>query len=571
MRHLSQISVVVSALLACSAAQAIPPPWTIEERKAGAELVVIAEISGIESARVEGRGGVMNRRAALKPLQVLKGAHEGATAPVLFSEPVHRGGRIQPMPVGGLGRPKIRAGETALIFLSKRAAGGEYVVRGGRFGYIPLRTGSKEDIGATRKQLEMLSRFCGRIEDGEVRDGLRGYYEAALAFTEKEAARASGERAAPDVARAENAFAAALYAQLREKKGNLFFSPFSIHTALAMTWAGARGVTEAEMARTLRVPDDQERVHPAVAALVKELNKANSSKIEMAVANALWGQRGEPFLEEFTDTLRAAYSAAMHRVDFAGATEEARLTINGWVEKRTRERIRELIARGVLTPGTVLVLTNAIYFKGEWAVQFDKARTREAPFRVSADRSVKVRMMSLKDTFAYADGGGFQAVILPYAGDALSMVVLLPKKPGGLAELEQALTPRLLGKVIASARRREVLVELPRFKMTAKFRLEEALGAMGMPTVFKGGAANFSGMNGKRDLFISAVIHKAFVEVNEEGTEAAAATAVVMARGGMPAYPRFRADHPFLFLIRHNKTGAILFMGRCVNPTDAGE
>ncbi len=366
-----------------------------------------------------------------------------------------------------------------------------------------------------------------------------------------------------------NRFALELYGRLGGEAGNLFLSPASISTVLAMTYAGARTETAAEMARVLRFGLPPERLHPAFAAMREDLRSAaDSSGAELRIANALWGQKGHAFLPDFLALARDGYGAGLDAVDFTGATEAARRTINAWVARETSDKIQELFEPGVLTADARLVLTNAIYFKGFWARQFSAKLTREAPFHATAKRDVAVPMMGQTATFGYLDGGDFQALELPYRGDALSMVVLLPKAVDGLAALEKKLAPSALDDWMRRMDPKEVETALPRFKVTAGIQLDRTLAELGMRRAFSRATADFSGMTGQRDLFISAVVHKAFVDVNEEGTEAAAATGVGMALTAMEApAPVFRADHPFVFVIRHSRTGAILFLGRIVDPT----
>ena len=363
-----------------------------------------------------------------------------------------------------------------------------------------------------------------------------------------------------------NDFALNVYQQLAAgQDGNLFFSPNSIHAALAMTSTGARGNTAAQMSKTLRLPT--QNPHEAYAGLLKQLKPPKEGGYELRVANALWGQKGYPWIEEFLKTTKANYDAGLREVDFVTATEAARRTINAWVERQTNQKIKDLLKPGVLKPLTRLVLTNAIYFKGDWASQFDKKLTRAMPFKLSASRTTKAPMMYQKAKFGYTENNTAQILSMPYKGKDLSMLVLLPKKVDGLADMAKKLTAGDLAAFAAKARQREVRVYMPKFKMTSQFSLKQVLTAMGMSEAFVPGKADFSGMNGKKDLFISAVIHKAFVDVNEEGTEAAAATGVVIGLTSvMPPPLVFRADHPFLFVIRHDRTGAILFMGRVMDP-----
>ncbi|MCK4307062.1 serpin family protein [candidate division WOR-3 bacterium] len=360
-----------------------------------------------------------------------------------------------------------------------------------------------------------------------------------------------------------NMFALELYTELKEQEGNLFFSPYSISTALAMTYAGARGNTEKQMAEVLHFELSQKCLHPTFHSLISQLN-AQGKGYQLNIANALWGQKGYGFLEEFLELTKANYGAGLNEVDFVRDAESARKTINAWVEEQTKDKIKDLIKPGILDALTVLVLTNAIYFKGNWASQFKKKETKDSKFYVRANKTVKVPMMYQKEKFKYMETDGFQAIELPYVDNELSMVILLPKKREGLVELENSLNVDSLNKWLGNLRKQEVTIYLPKFKMTSEFRLEEVLASMGMPDAFSG-QADFSGMIGRKELFISAVIHKAFVDVNEEGTEAAAATAVVMAKGTVPVF-RFRADHPFIFLIRDISSGSILFLGRVVNP-----
>jgi len=364
------------------------------------------------------------------------------------------------------------------------------------------------------------------------------------------------------------AFALDLYAQLKDRDGNLFFSPYSISSALAMTYAGARGETAAQMRAALHLPGEDASTHAAFAALAKHLASAEGSGCTLHVANALWGQEGYTFLEEFLQTVETHYGANLNSVDFARAAEKARITINRWVEQQTKGKITDLLKPGVVDALTRLVLTNAIYFKGRWASPFEPQRTHEAPFYVSPLETAQTSFMHQEKRFAYAETEAVQAVEMPYQGDALSMVVVLPRDKGGLRRIEGSLTPAGVEAWLKNLRPQQVEVFLPKFKTTSAFSLARILSGLGMPLAFAPGHADFSGMTGNRDLFISAVVHKAFVDVNEEGTEAAAATGVAMALAGAPppAAPVFRADHPFLFLIRHRPTGNILFLGRFATP-----
>lgn len=368
---------------------------------------------------------------------------------------------------------------------------------------------------------------------------------------------------------ANNEFAFDLYARLKDHEettkagGNLFFSPYSISTGLAMTWAGARGETERQMAEVLHFGLDQDPVHQAFAAMERRLDAC--AGCELNIANALWGQKGDPFREEFLNLLKRNYGADLKRVDFFRQLEEARRTINQWVQERTKGRIRELVQRGVLDPDlTSLVLANAIYFKGAWQGRFDRAKTRAITFTVAGEHKVRVPMMYQKSQFRFLKGEDLKVLELPYLGGELSMVLFLPKAVDGISQLEESLTARNLTAWLGKLRTHEVSVDLPRFKIGwGTYDLKDTLKAMGMRDAFSLPPADFSGITGERDSWIEYVLHKAFVEVNEEGTEAAAATVVPVYRNGGPT---FRADHPFAFVIRDNVTGSILFLGRVMNP-----
>jgi serpin B len=366
-----------------------------------------------------------------------------------------------------------------------------------------------------------------------------------------------------------NAFAVDLYAQLRGQPGNLFFSPESISTALAMAYAGARGQTAAEMAHVFHYSLPPESLHPAMGALLAAMNAPHGG-YELHVADALWAEQDASFLSSYLKLVQSAYGAGLHKVDFKSSPETVRATINHWVEQQTSNKIQDLLAPGTLTPATRLVLTNAIYFKGAWLDPFRADLTGEEPFHITAKLSVKTKMMNRTGSYRYYDGGWFQELELPYRANELSMIVLLPKKTDGLAELEKAFTARSANEWIAKLEPvGKVVVTLPRFTMTQQFELSKTLADMGMPLAFSS-SADFSAMTGKPEFSISAAIHEAYIDVNEQGTEAAAATAVIiteMAARVVPPPIVFDADHPFLFLIRDTKSGSILFLGRVTDPT----
>jgi len=367
-------------------------------------------------------------------------------------------------------------------------------------------------------------------------------------------------------------FALDLYGQLRtQDDGNLFCSPYSISTALAMTWAGARTETAEQMAQTLHFDAPQQRVASAFGELARSLadqgGEDEPANVELAIANRLWGQQGETFLDPFLDTIRTHYGGGLETVDFLTDLENTRRTINDWVAEQTRDKIRDLLRQGDLSPGMMLVLTNAIYFKGDWLTQFDPKKTRDGRFFINDEKAIEAPMMSLKSDFGLFESDQLQALEMPYDGERLAMVILLPRARDGLAALEESLSAETLDEWLEEAAVRETQVILPRFKVTSRFDLGRMLAEMGMPLAFAPGRADFSGMNGKRDLFIGKVIHQAWVEVDEQGTEAAAATAVGMMTTSLERPPLFHANHPFLFLIRDRQTGSILFLGRVVDPS----
>jgi serpin B len=364
-----------------------------------------------------------------------------------------------------------------------------------------------------------------------------------------------------------------LYQQLRSKKGNLFLSPASLSTGLAMTYAGAAGQTEKEMAHVLHFDgasfDKSERQFSEAYGELTKLLNTSSKGCELSMANRLWGQKSYPFLPEFLTLTREDFGAELASLDFT-ETEAARQTINSWVEERTREKIRDLIPSGVLLPSTRLVLTNAIYFNGQWAVPFSKDATQPAAFYRDSNNEVQVPTMSQTRMFKYGENDKLQLLELPYAGNEVSLVVLLPRAKDGLAGVEAELSGDNVRKWCDAAKRREVEVHLPKIKMTSDFRLAETLRKMGMATAISP-RADFSKISSSEGLMISEVLHKAFVEVNEKGTEAAAATAVIIAPTAALRPEReepvvFRADHPFILMIRHNPTGVILFLGRVADP-----
>jgi serpin B len=369
-----------------------------------------------------------------------------------------------------------------------------------------------------------------------------------------------------------SAFAFELYQALREEKGNLFYSPYSISLALAMTYAGGRGETAQQMADTLQFLLEQERLHPAFNWLDAELASRGEGAegkdgegFRLNIVNAIWGQKDYEFLPAFLDVLAENYGAGLRILGFITETEKSRLTINKWVYDQTEECIEDLIPQGAIGELTRLVLTNAIYFNAAWKYPFDEDMTADGPFYLLDGGQVSVPMMKQTESFGYTEGEGYQAVELLYDGGELSMVVLLPEA-GEFQSFEEGLQAQQICDIISGLQPTEVALTMPRFEFDSEFSLKDTLAGMGMPIAFSSGA-DFSGMTGNPELFISEVVHKAFVAVDQAGTEAAAATAVIMELTAVPEPPvEVTLDHPFIFLIRDIDTGAVLFVGRVMNP-----
>ena len=373
-------------------------------------------------------------------------------------------------------------------------------------------------------------------------------------------------------------FALDLYQKLKDRPGNLFFSPFSISAALAMTSAGARGETEMEMTNVLHLNLPPEKLLPAFKTLLEHIEKIQRwHRIVLKSANSLWCQKDYPLKTEFSRLVDENYFAETKPVDFINAPAAAANEINRWVERKTSWRISSIVAADQFTPLTRLALCDAIYFKGKWQHQFRASDTKPTPFYISTNETVTVPMMSQKEHFksAYSDDGSVEFLEMPYAGRDLSMVILLPETgysgpdvdQPGLPDLEKKLTDanlRLWLAKLDQAGAHETWVTLPRFTTSQNLKLVPELKSLGLTLPFSD-SANFAGMDGTTNLFVSDVMHKAFVDVNESGTEAAAVTLALVKTRGMPG--RFIVDHPFIFMIRENGSGSILFLGRITDPT----
>nr|XP_010959572.1 serpin B4-like [Camelus bactrianus] len=381
-------------------------------------------------------------------------------------------------------------------------------------------------------------------------------------------------------------FAVDLYQQIRQSSTgkNIFYSPLSIMSAFGMLYLGSRGNTAAQLQKALHFKEVAENpTAEATAAhvenpenhhfqkLLTELNKPTDA-YELNIANRLYGRKEFPFLQEYMDNVKKLYLASVESADFANAPEESRKMINSWVERQTNEKIKNLFPKDSIDSSTVLVLVNAIYFKGQWHQKFKEENTVKENFWLSKDTSKSVQMMKETNTFNFTSLEDMQVKILeiPYKGEELSMMLLLPNEVDGLQKLEDKLTAEKLLEWTSSQNMRtsQVDLHLPRFKVEETYDLKAILVALGVVDAFNSQKADFSGMTRKNNLVVSKALHKSFVEVNEEGTEAAAATGIIVVTKSLPVphYERFHCDHPFLFFIRHNKTNTILFLGRVSSP-----
>lgn len=363
-----------------------------------------------------------------------------------------------------------------------------------------------------------------------------------------------------------NRFVFDIYGAVRGQPGNLFLSPYSMSTAFAMCYAGARTQTAEEMAQVFHFDLPQNTLHPAFGALQQSLDRGTSiGGYELNVANRLWGQQGQPFVTDFLDVTRVHYGAEMEMVNFEADPEGIRNHINDWVMEKTKDRIEDLFPQGSISTVTRLVLANAIYFKGTWRTQFDVDDTRDADFTIAPGQRIRVPTMHMEEMVApFADLADLTLLELPYEGKDLAMLLLLPTRTDGLADLEANLTTENLAAWTGALQEAEVAVALPRFSFTSDYNLIPPLQSLGMTLAFSD-FADFTGIRASGGLTITGAFHKAFVKVDEVGTEAAAATGIVV--GETSVGPGFEADHPFLFLIQDKVTGSILFIGRVVDPS----
>ncbi|MGB9675429.1 MAG: serpin family protein [Candidatus Nanoarchaeia archaeon] len=375
----------------------------------------------------------------------------------------------------------------------------------------------------------------------------------------------STQQGIQEVVNANNQFAFELYSELsKAQDGNIFYSPYSIFAALAMTYEGARGQTAEEMKSVFHFPEN-DILRPNFAAIYNNINKGYRD-YELRTGNALWVQQDYSLLKDYMSRVEKYYGGKAANVDFVKETEKSRQTINSFIEEQTNNKIKELIPPDILNPSTILVLTNAIYFKGTWVWEFDPKDTQEMDFKINSTNVVKVPMMHMKPDkarFNYADLGDLQILELPYKGKKISMLILLPTE--NLSNIESSLTAEKLSEYKKQMQETELDIYLPKFEFNTKYFMKNTLSALGMPTAFTY-SADFTGMSPTGGLYIREVIHQAYVKVDEKGTEAAAATAVVMEKAFV-LRNIFRADHPFIFIIQEKETGNILFMGRVIDPT----
>lgn len=363
-----------------------------------------------------------------------------------------------------------------------------------------------------------------------------------------------------------NDFGFDLYRQLKSEPGNVFISPINISSALAMAAAGANGSTLDEMLNVLHLPKG-DGMAKGFASLLNQLQADASSPYELSLAAAIWAKDGFPIQQNFLDRVNKGFGGGLRRVNFDDKAAAVKI-INSWVKQQTKSKITDLVTTNDISALTRLVLTSAIYFKGQWQIKFVKELTKEEPFFTAADKSTKTPMMHTSGNFRYLENDKLQLVDLPYKGNRLSMTIVLPRAKDGLAALESQLTGKAVIDWLNKGQSKLGDVAFPKFEFTVRYQLPDQLQAMGMKLAF-GNAADFSGISTAEPLKIADVIHKAFVRVDEEGSEAAAATAVIFDRAPSPVVERFdfRADHPFVFMIRDQKTGTVLFLGRMSEPT----
>jgi len=376
---------------------------------------------------------------------------------------------------------------------------------------------------------------------------------------------------AADIAQANNEFAFDLYSHLDSSNGNIFFSPYSLSSALTMTFEGARNETADQMRMTLYLPSDEVDWRSDLTSFIQSVDKVHSG-YELSIANALWAQKDYPFTDEYLAETKNTYLAQARNLDFVANPEASRLVINSWVSENTKNRINDLLPVGSINSSVKLILTNAVYFKGRWSQPFNKIATEQDDFWISPTESVQTAMMGLTGTqFKYLENEQVQLLELPYQGHDISILIVLPRSKD-LKNLEKSINEVSLKNWIDVMSKQWVNIFIPKFKFDANYQMKDVLIQMGMANAFNPNQADFSGMTSKPNIYIDQVYHRAWIDVDEEGTEAAAATAIDSIAESimvMPSPPKiFRADHPFIFVIQDNKTGQILFMGRVFDPRE---
>ncbi len=392
------------------------------------------------------------------------------------------------------------------------------------------------------------------------------------------------EEGVESVVNANNQFAFKLYSEYSKTSNeNIFFSPYSISTAVGMAYEGAKGETASEIQSVFQFPQDEDTRRPAFAKIQNTINHG-SDQYELYSANALWAEKSYPFKKDYFKVIEDRYAGKATNMDFNNTPEQSRVTINKWIEEKTKDKIKSPIPSGSITSDTGLVITNAIYLKGTWVKQFDKSKTKPTPFRVNSEKEIEVQMMRPTEDadFNYAETEDLQILEMPYKGDEVSMIVLLPKgkreeysgryfpinltEEESLAKLEESLSAEKFQEWRGMLKETELMVYMPKFEFETRYKLNDDLKKMGMSSAFEFGKADFSGMDGTKYLYISEALHQAYVKVDEEGTEATASTQLIMMIGAAMT-PEFRADHPFIFIIQQRETGNILFIGKVVDPT----
>lgn len=369
------------------------------------------------------------------------------------------------------------------------------------------------------------------------------------------------------VEEANNKFAIDLFHKIAENEtGNIFFSPVSITSAMGMTCVGAKDETQTQIEKVFHFPHDSKNFHSELGDIQKRYNSLSAKGVEISMVNKLWAEKTYKINKPYIKQVKKNYSSSIELVDFIQQPESARSKINSYISDQTKNRINELLPVGSINSLARLVLTNAIYFKGDWQTQFVSKKTKEADFFISSEKKEPCQMMSTNGNFKLFEENDYQALELPYKGDNLSMLIILPTEGIDIKAFQKNLQYSTLKDIVAGLSKQEVWVLLPRFKSTTGYQLKPILTDMGMPIPFSN-EANFTKISSKNDLKIFDVYHKAFVEVNEKGTEAAAATAVVIGVKSVMRSFKFEANRPFIYVIRDTKTGIVLFMGRLSNPS----